>query len=108
MRGRGEGYLGEPALWERAEEMLRNALRKVAVEYVEVPGEAAFYGPKIDVQVLDPAGREESLSTVQLDFNQPERFDLEYIAADGSAQRPVMIHRGIMSAMDRLGDRESG
>jgi threonyl-tRNA synthetase len=102
MRGPGEGYLGEPALWERAEEMLRNALRKVAVEYVEVPGEAAFYGPKIDVQVLDPAGREESLSTVQLDFNQPERFDLEYIAADGSAQRPVMIHRGIMSAMDRL------
>jgi threonyl-tRNA synthetase len=101
-RDSGDGYLGDPALWDRAEEMLRQALRRAGVDYVEAPGEAAFYGPKIDVQVIDPAGREESLSTVQLDFNQPERLDLRYVAADGSAQRPVMIHRGIMSAMDRL------
>ncbi len=102
MRGPGDGYLGGPALWERAELMLRDALRKVGAEYVEAPGEAAFYGPKIDVQVVDPAGREESLSTIQVDFNQPERLGLEYIAADGSVQRPVMIHRGLMSSMERL------
>ena len=102
MRGSGDGYLGAPELWDRAEQMLGSALRNAGVEYVEAPGEAAFYGPKIDVQVIDPAGREESLSTVQVDFNQPERFELEYIDADGSARRPVMIHRGIMSAMERL------
>jgi len=102
LRGPGGGYLGDDALWDRAERMLREALERVGVEYVEAPGEAAFYGPKVDVQVVDPAGREESLSTVQLDFNQPERFDLGYIAADGSVRRPVMIHRGIMSAMERL------
>jgi len=101
-RGPGDGYLGEPALWDRAEEMLRKALGRVGIEYVEALGEAAFYGPKIDVQVIDPAGREESLSTVQVDFNQPERFGLGYVAADGSVRRPVMIHRGIMSAMERL------
>jgi threonyl-tRNA synthetase len=102
LRGDGDGYLGDPGLWERSEDMLRKALVQAGCEYDEVPGEAAFYGPKIDVQVVDPAGREESLSTVQLDFNQPERFDLSYVAADGSSRRPVMIHRGVMSAMERL------
>ncbi len=102
MRGSGDGYLGDRGLWDRAEDMLRKALGRVGISYVEAPGEAAFYGPKVDVQVLDPAGREESLSTVQIDFNQPERFDLCYVAPDGSARRPVMIHRGVMSAMERL------
>jgi threonyl-tRNA synthetase len=102
LRDDGDGYLGDPGLWDRSQDMLRKALARAGVEYDEVPGEAAFYGPKIDVQVIDPAGREESLSTVQLDFNQPERFELSYVAADGSRRRPVMIHRGVMSAMERL------
>ncbi|NED98587.1 threonine--tRNA ligase [Phytoactinopolyspora halotolerans] len=101
-RGEAGKYLGDAALWERCEEMLRDALAAVGAEYVEAPGEAAFYGPKIDIEVRDSAGREESLSTVQLDFNQPERFDLRYVAADGSSRQPVMIHRGVMSAMERL------
>ena len=102
LRGDGDGYLGDPGLWDRAQDMLRKALARAGCEYDEVPGEAAFYGPKIDVQVVDAAGREDSLSTVQIDFNQPERFDLSYVAADGSAQRPVMIHRGVISSMERL------
>jgi threonyl-tRNA synthetase len=69
---------------------------------VEAKGEAAFYGPKIDVQVRDAHGREETLSTVQLDFNQPERFELEYTAEDGSKARPVMIHRGLLGSMERM------
>lgn len=101
-RDDGSGWLGDRGLWARAEGMLRSALSSVGVPFVEAAGEAAFYGPKIDVQVLDPAGREESLSTVQIDFNQPERFGLSYVGPDGSAQLPVMIHRGLMSAMDRL------
>ncbi|WP_129664551.1 threonine--tRNA ligase [Phytoactinopolyspora endophytica] len=95
-------YLGDAALWERSEDMLRDALAAAGAEYVEAPGEAAFYGPKVDVQVVDPAGREQTLSTVQLDFNQPARFDLRYVGADGENHQPVMIHRGIMSAMERL------
>src|SRR3984885_9047254 len=74
----------------------------LGLDFEDAPGEAAFYGPKIDVQVTDPAGREETLSTVQLDFNQPERFDLRFIGSDGASQRPVMIHRGVLSAMERL------
>jgi threonyl-tRNA synthetase len=99
----GDGrYLGEPADWSRAEGALRAALDRLGLDYVPAPGEAAFYGPKIDVQVVDPAGREETLSTVQLDFNQPERFDLSYVGSDGRRHRPVMIHRGALSAMERL------
>ena len=101
-RGPDGKYLGGDALWSSAEDALRDALDHCGLSYREAVGEAAFYGPKIDVQVLDPAGREETLSTVQLDFNQPERFELEYVASDGSRRRPVMIHRGIMSAMERL------
>ncbi len=78
------------------EDHLRGALNARSIEYVEAKGEAAFYGPKIDVQVRDAHGREETLSTVQLDFNQPERFELEYTAEDGSKARPVMIHRGLL------------
>jgi threonyl-tRNA synthetase len=101
-RGDGDGYLGERELWAAAERHLAEGLHDLGLDYEDAPGEAAFYGPKIDVQVVDPAGREETLSTVQLDFNQPERFDLAYIGPDGARHRPVMIHRGVLSAMERL------
>jgi threonyl-tRNA synthetase len=102
LRGPGDGYLGGQELWSRAEEQLRSSLHRLGLKFEEAAGEAAFYGPKIDVQVTDPAGREETLSTVQLDFNQPERFDLAYTGPDGQRHRPVMIHRGVLSAMERL------
>jgi threonyl-tRNA synthetase len=101
-RGSGDGYLGRRDLWAAAERHMAEALAGLGIEFEDAPGEAAFYGPKIDVQVLDPAGREETLSTVQLDFNQPERFDLWFIGPDGARHRPVMIHRGVLSAMERL------
>jgi threonyl-tRNA synthetase len=102
LRGDSGKYLGGGSVWDRAEQQLRAALDQQGVDYVEAPGEAAFYGPKIDVQVVDPAGREQTLSTVQLDFVLPERFDLDYIGRDGAKLRPVMIHRGVLSAMERL------
>jgi threonyl-tRNA synthetase len=95
-------YLGDPDLWKRAEELLARVLDDLGLPYREERDEAAFYGPKIDVQVLDAAGREDTLSTVQLDFVQPERFDLGYIGPGGERLRPVMIHRGLLSAMERL------
>ncbi|MEP7025504.1 MAG: threonine--tRNA ligase, partial [Actinomycetota bacterium] len=102
LRGPGDGYLGSPAQWQDAEVQLQAALDQLELKYEAAEGEAAFYGPKIDVQVTDPAGREETLSTVQLDFNQPERFDLGYTGSDGQRHRPVMIHRGGLSSMDRM------
>jgi threonyl-tRNA synthetase len=101
-RGDGDGFLGGDDLWADAERQLAGALGDLGLSYDDARGEAAFYGPKIDVQVTDPAGREETLSTVQLDFNQPERFGLRYIGSDGGRHRPVMIHRGVLSAMERL------
>ena len=71
-------------MWEQAEELLRKALDEAGVAYVEAPGEAAFYGPKIDVQIVDPAGRESTLSTIQVDFHQPEQFDLSYVDSAGA------------------------
>jgi threonyl-tRNA synthetase len=81
--------------------LLREVLDKAGVEYEEAPGEAAFYGPKIDVQIEDAAGREATLSTIQVDFHQPEQFDLQYIGADGDKHRPVMIHRAIIGSVER-------
>jgi threonyl-tRNA synthetase len=101
-RGSGDGYLGSEELWADAERQLVAALGELGLDYEDAPGEAAFYGPKIDVQVTDAAGREESLSTVQLDFNQPERFDACYVGSDGARHRPVMIHRGVLSSMERM------
>jgi len=101
-RGSGDGYLGHRDVWAAAERHLAEALADLGIEFEDAPGEAAFYGPKIDVQVVDPAGREETLSTVQLDFNQPERFGLWFTGPDGGRHRPVMIHRGVLSAMERL------
>ncbi len=100
LRGPGREYGGEPQQWELAERILRDAL--AGVSYVDAPGEAAFYGPKVDVQIVDPAGRESTLATVQLDFHQPARFDLSYMDSSGAAVRPVMIHRSLVGSMERL------
>jgi threonyl-tRNA synthetase len=82
--------------------MLRVALDAAGVDYVEAPGEAAFYGPKIDVQVVDPVERESTISTIQLDFHQPAQFDLSYADASGGRSRPAMIHRSLVGSMERL------
>jgi threonyl-tRNA synthetase len=101
-RGRGDGYLGIDQQWEEAEAVLAGVLDELGLAYRDAPGEAAFYGPKIDLQVLDAGDNEQTLSTVQLDLQQPERFDLAYIGYDGRRHRPVMIHRGLLSSMERL------
>lgn len=97
----GGKYVADPALWRRATALLREVLDGSGIEYEAVEGEAAFYGPKIDVQIADPAGREATLSTVQIDFHQPERFDLHYIGPDGAKHRPVMVHRSIIGSVER-------
>jgi threonyl-tRNA synthetase len=94
-------YVGDAASWAQAVELLREVLENAGVEYEDAPGDAAFYGPKIDIQLEDSAGREFSLSTVQIDFHQPERFGLEYIGADGNKHRPVMVHRAIVGSIER-------
>ncbi|EST29297.1 threonine--tRNA ligase, partial [Streptomyces roseochromogenus] len=99
--GEGGKYVADPELWQRATALLKEVLAEVGVEYEEAAGEAAFYGPKIDVQIADPAGRESTLSTVQIDFHQPARFDLHYIGADGAKHRPVMVHRSIIGSVER-------
>jgi threonyl-tRNA synthetase len=93
---------GDKNKFAESADMLRAALDEVGVSYVEAAGEAAFYGPKIDVQIADPAGREWTLSTIQVDLHQPERFDLSYVDAAGRRQRPVMIHRSLLGSMERL------
>ncbi|MER5700735.1 threonine--tRNA ligase [Micromonospora sp. NPDC002296] len=100
LRGPGRRYVGTDEQWRRAEDLLREALN--GVDVVEAPGDAAFYGPKIDIQVADPAGRESTLATVQLDFDKPEKFDLSYTDSDGGRRRPVMVHRSLVGSMERL------
>lgn len=102
LRDSSPSYLGSAEQWDGAEVALRKAASAAGVATVEAPGEAAFYGPKLDLQVIDPAGREETIATVQIDFNQPERFDLSYDAADGSRQPVVMVHRGTVGSMERV------
>ncbi|MGW4326431.1 threonine--tRNA ligase [Nocardia sp. NPDC004573] len=99
--GPGGKYVAAPLLWERSIALLTAALDECGLSYEAVQGEAAFYGPKIDVQVRDSAGRECTLSTVQVDFHQPEQFDLRYTGADGAAHRPVMVHRSIVGSIER-------
>lgn len=94
-------YLGDPAVWNGAEKTLEQLVSKRNWKYKVVPGEAAFYGPKLDFMVKDGIGREWQLSTLQLDFNLPERFSLEYVAADSSRQRPVVVHRAIFGSVER-------
>ncbi len=97
-----EKYFGNDSLWEKSETALRNILDSLGVKYYEALGEAAFYGPKIDVQVKSALGHDITISTVQLDYQLPERFELEYIAEDGSRKRPVVIHRAILGSLDRF------
>ncbi|MBH5337661.1 threonine--tRNA ligase [Streptomyces pactum] len=99
--GAGGKYAAGPGLWQRAAALLAEALDRCGLRYEAAEGEAAFYGPKIDVQVADGAGRESTLSTVQIDFHQPERFDLGYTGPDGARHRPVMIHRSVIGSMER-------
>ncbi|TWD84281.1 threonyl-tRNA synthetase [Kribbella amoyensis] len=95
-------YVGDAASWAQSAALLREVLDQAGVEYEEAPGEAAFYGPKIDIQIADAAGRESSLSTIQVDFHQPARFELEYVGADGNKHRPVMVHRSIIGSLERV------
>jgi threonyl-tRNA synthetase len=97
-----EKFVDNEEMWRSSEEALRQALDSLGLEYYESIGDAAFYGPKLDVQVANALGKEESISTVQLDFTLPERFELEYIGEDGLPHRPVMIHRGVISTMERF------
>ncbi|WP_069791551.1 threonine--tRNA ligase [Cyanobacterium sp. IPPAS B-1200] len=95
-------YIGSQEVWDKAQSAIRNAVQKLDMEYFEAPGEAAFYGPKLDFIFQDALEREWQLGTVQVDYNLPERFNLEYIAPDGSRQRPVMIHRAPFGSLERL------
>ncbi|WP_231606358.1 threonine--tRNA ligase [Salinibacterium sp. NK8237] len=97
-----EKYVGDDDVWEEATETLAEVAAETGLELVPDPGGAAFYGPKISVQARDAIGRTWQMSTVQLDFNLPERFELEYTAADGSRQRPVMIHRALFGSIERF------
>ena len=89
-------------MWEMAEGMLRDAMDALGLPYTEAPGEAAFYGPKLDIQFRDILGREETYSTVQIDFHLPNQFGLGYVSEDGKEHRPVIIHRGVISTMERI------
>ncbi|WP_088033058.1 threonine--tRNA ligase [Evansella clarkii] len=97
-----EKYVDNDEMWEKAQAMLKEAMDDMEVEYVEAEGEAAFYGPKLDVQVKTALGKDETLSTVQLDFHLPNRFELTYVGEDGKEHRPVVIHRGVVSTMERF------
>jgi len=97
-----KAYVGDDAIWKNAQKQMESILKKNKITYEAVEGEAAFYGPKMDFIAKDSIGREWQLSTIQLDFNQPNRFKLEYTAGDGSRKTPVMIHRAFMGAVERF------
>ena len=95
-------YFPDDEMWEKSQAMLKATMDDMNLDYVEAEGEAAFYGPKLDIQVKTALGNEETLSTIQLDFLNPENFDISYIGADGEKHRPVMIHRGVISTLERF------
>ncbi|MEV5027680.1 threonine--tRNA ligase [Paenibacillus sp. LPE1-1-1.1] len=97
-----EKYFQNDEMWEMSQRMLREVVEELELPFFEAEGEAAFYGPKLDVQIKTALGKEETLSTAQLDFLLPERFELEYVGEDGKKHRPVVIHRGIISTMERM------
>jgi threonyl-tRNA synthetase len=97
-----EKYVAGDEMWESAENMLREAMNSLGLAYTEAPGEAAFYGPKLDIQLADVMGHQETYSTIQIDFHLPNQFQLGYVGADGHEHRPVMIHRGVISTMERM------
>jgi threonyl-tRNA synthetase len=95
-------YVENDQMWDLAENMLREAMDSLHLPYTEAPGEAAFYGPKLDIQLADVMGHQETYSTIQIDFHLPNQFELGYVGADGQQHRPVMIHRGVISTMERM------
>ena len=97
-----EKYVDNDEMWALGERVLREAMDALGLSYVEAPGEAAFYGPKLDIQLADVMGHEETYSTIQVDFHLPNQFALTYVGADGKEHRPVMIHRGVISTMERM------
>ena len=97
-----EKYVANDEMWELAEHELREAMNSMGLPYTETPGEAAFYGPKLDIQLADVMGHQETYSTIQIDFHLPNQFELGYVGADGQIHRPVMIHRGVISTMERM------
>jgi threonyl-tRNA synthetase len=97
-----EKYVDNDEMWALGERVLREAMDALGLPYVEAPGEAAFYGPKLDIQLADVMGHEETYSTIQVDFHLPNQFGLKYIGADGKEHRPVIIHRAIISTMERM------
>ena len=99
---RPEKSVGSDAIWQKAIEALKGAIGSRGLPYVEDVGGGAFYGPKIDVKITDAIGRKWQCSTIQLDFNLPERFDISYVAADGGRRRPIMIHRALMGSLERF------
>jgi len=101
-RDETDKYLGDPQLWQKAEAAIAKVAQEEGLETVDGPGEAAFYGPKIDFMVRDSLGREWQCATIQLDFVQPERFKLEYAAEDGGKRRPVMIHKALLGSIERF------
>jgi threonyl-tRNA synthetase len=101
-RPAGDGAVGEPAMWATALESLRKAVDKQGLAYEMDEGGGAFYGPKIDLKVKDAIGREWQLTTIQFDFNEPERFDMTYVDADGQKKRPYMVHRALLGSIERF------
>ena len=97
-----KSFLGTEDQWNLANHSLESALKKLNIEYKTIPGEAAFYGPKIDVKLVDAIGRLWQLSTVQFDFNLPQRFNLEYVAEDGTRKQPLMVHRALYGSVERF------
>ncbi len=97
-----EKYVANDEMWDLAERVLREAMDALRLPYTEAPGEAAFYGPKLDIQLADVMGHQETYSTIQIDFHLPNQFDLAYVGADSQEHRPVMIHRGVISTMERM------
>jgi threonyl-tRNA synthetase len=97
-----EKYVGSDEIWEKATDALRRALERHGLAYEIKEGDAAFYGPKIDIDVKDAIGRRWQLSTIQCDFNHPQRFELEYVGADNARHRPIMLHRALMGSIERF------
>jgi threonyl-tRNA synthetase len=100
--GQRESFVGSDDLWQQATSSLENVLKRRGIEYKTMPGEAAFYGPKIDVKLVDAIGRLWQLSTVQFDFNLPARFELEYVGEDGQRHQPLMVHRALFGSVERF------
>jgi threonyl-tRNA synthetase len=97
-----EKYVQNDEMWDLGERVLREAMVELGLPFYEAPGEAAFYGPKLDIQLRDVLGREETMSTIQVDFHLPNQFELEYIGEDGAHHRPVILHRGVIGATERM------